>query len=176
MKPILPLDELARVSVMEEASEVSIELIKGKRFGFDTPNPYDGGSTPNQRLSRELGDLLGSIRFLIKHHPGIDLALVEEHMESREPRLLEANDADKVWPVVPQPGRDYGVLRVALRNAIFRAGESDTTLCPSSIFRRIESGDLDVGTATDLLADVLSDLGEKRWLDGVESTALSFSA
>ena len=98
--PILPLGELALVSVSEEMSEVNIEIAKGKRFGFDTPNPYDHGTTPNERLSRELGDLLGSIDFLLRHHPGIDYALVQAHASSREERLLKANDRNTVWPAV----------------------------------------------------------------------------
>ena len=56
--------------------------------------------------------------------------------------------------------RAYAVLRVALRNAMFRIGRSNTALCPSAIYRDIESGEIGVGEATDRLEALFSSLAD----------------
>lgn len=87
----LPHDELARTAVAEEGAEVAIELCKLTRFGPFGVNPVDG-TTPAERLARELGDLLGSIDFLLETHPYLRADLIQQHRDAKKPRLLHFND------------------------------------------------------------------------------------
>ena len=83
--------ELAMVGVEEEAAEVIKELCKARRFTLTTPSCVDG-TTAVQRLSEELGDLLGSIQYLLKTHPEIDQVALEKHRIRREGRLRFFNN------------------------------------------------------------------------------------
>lgn len=47
------------------------------------------------------------------------------------------------------------IVRVALRNALFRVSDSNMALCPSSIFRALERGEIGVGETTDRLEILL---------------------
>jgi hypothetical protein len=92
----LPLEELAMTAVQEEAAEVSIEVSKGRRFGWHDVNPLTG-TTPAQRLSTEFGDFLGSMDFFDEVHPGvIDRELVEKAWIAKKQKLLDTNDPAKV--------------------------------------------------------------------------------
>lgn len=62
------------------------------------------------------------------------------------------------------------MLKTALRMALLRVGGSDTSLCPSQIFRDIEAGSLTLAEAADAFTDLLTDFGDKRWATGVEGT------
>lgn len=69
-------------------------------------------------------------------------------------RLIEAG-----FPVPGDKRRSASsagmLLRVALRNALFRVSDSNTALCPAPIFRALEAGEMGVGEATDRLEVLL---------------------
>lgn len=92
-KAILEDRELARTGLTEECSEVIKEVCKASRFGLDTPNPIDG-TTPAGRLSTEIGDLLGSVDFVLKTHPELDREAINAARSSREERLRFHNNPD----------------------------------------------------------------------------------
>lgn len=95
MTPVLSLQDLSETILGEEAAEVMIELSKAKRFGWHDRNPLDG-KTPMERISTELGDLLGAIDFFIETHQVDEKAMRKAALEKREKALL-TNDPQHVY-------------------------------------------------------------------------------
>lgn len=93
MSAVLTERELSEAAVGEEANEVGIELSKAKRFGWNGINPKDG-TTPAYRIAVEIGDLLGSIEFLLETHPEIPRDEIAYSAMSKRAKLLFWNETD----------------------------------------------------------------------------------
>ena len=93
---------LSLTILAEESAEVIVEIMKGDRFGLDTPVPwhpeskYEKGSTPRSRLEDEIGDWLGTLDYARLSGLKLDWQKIDARRKAKVSKIIRIHG----WPEV----------------------------------------------------------------------------